>query len=118
MQAFVAFVSIGYAAIAMWLGSMKLTRWQRRSVLVTYTAAGTVEATFLLQAFGLVSIHVAYHLTLALTAIFFVAFNVTNALLVLESEEPDAAAESAESVPRIIEATPTRIVTSHLAPCC
>ncbi|KAE9101081.1 hypothetical protein PF007_g15285 [Phytophthora fragariae] len=118
MQAFVAFVSIGYAAIALWLGSMKLTRWQRRSVLVTYTAAGTVEAIFLLQAFGLVAIHIAYPSTLALTAVFFVAFNVTNALLVLESEEPDAASASAVPVPRIVEATPTRIVTSQLAPCC
>ncbi|KAG6614122.1 uncharacterized protein IUM83_10070 [Phytophthora cinnamomi] len=118
MQAFVAFVSIGYAAIAMWLGSIRLTRWQRRTVLVTYTAAGTVEAIFLLQAFGLVAIHIAYPSTLALTALFFVAFNITNALLVLESEEPEAASSSAVLAPRIIEATPTRIVTSQIAPCC
>ncbi|KAF1787650.1 hypothetical protein GQ600_13191 [Phytophthora cactorum] len=89
MQAFVAFVSIGYAVVAMWLGPIKLTHWQRRSVLVTYTAAGTVQVVFLAHAFRLLDIHYAYPSTLVLVIIFFIAFNLTNALLVLESEDPE-----------------------------
>jgi hypothetical protein len=96
----------------MWLGPIKLSRWQRRSVLVTYTAAGTAQALFLAHVFNFTSIHYAYPLTLALVLLFFVAFNLTNALLVLEPE-----AEIAAPVQQIIEASSTRIVTSHLAPC-
>ncbi|EEY68798.1 uncharacterized protein PITG_18694 [Phytophthora infestans T30-4] len=99
MQAFVAFVSIGYAVVAMWLGSMKLTRWQRRSILVTYTAAGLVQSVFLAHAFSFMDIYYAYPLTLVLVVVFFVAFNLTNALL------------------HIIEASATRVVTAQRAAC-
>ncbi|KAG7389680.1 hypothetical protein PHYPSEUDO_009841 [Phytophthora pseudosyringae] len=115
MQAFVAFVSIGYAIVAMWLGPIKLTRWQRRSVLVTYTAAGVIQAIFLAHAFSFLDVHYAYPSTLALVAVFFVAFNVTNALLVLESEEPEAVVEN--PVQQIVEASSTRVITAQRAAC-
>ncbi|KAG2761108.1 hypothetical protein JG687_00017054 [Phytophthora cactorum] len=115
MQAFVAFVSIGYAVVAMWLGPIKLTHWQRRSVLVTYTAAGTVQVVFLAHAFRLLDIHYAYPSTLVLVIIFFIAFNLTNALLVLESEDPEPVTEA--HVQQIVEASSTRVVTAQRAAC-
>ncbi|KAG2797472.1 hypothetical protein PC116_g25859 [Phytophthora cactorum] len=95
MQAFVAFVSIG--------------------VLVTYTAAGTVQVVFLAHAFRLLDIHYAYPSTLVLVIIFFIAFNLTNALLVLESEDPEPVTEA--HVQQIVEASSTRVVTAQRAAC-
>ncbi|KAG1706717.1 hypothetical protein DVH05_027571 [Phytophthora capsici] len=116
MQAFVAFVSIGYAVVAMWLGPIKLTCWQQRTVLVTYSAAGTVQAIFLLHAFRFLDIHYAYPSTLALAIVFFVAFNLTNALLVLEADDPEAAVQI--PVQQIVEASSTRVITAQRAACC
>lgn len=108
-------MSIGYAVVAMWLGSMKLTRWQRRSILVTYTAAGLVQSVFLAHAFSFMDIYYAYPLTLVLVIVFFVAFNLTNALLVLEYEDSESLAEA--QVQHIIEASATRVVTAQRAAC-
>ncbi|KAH7467412.1 hypothetical protein KRP22_013310 [Phytophthora ramorum] len=116
MQAFVAFVSIGYAVVAMWLGPIQLTCWQRRSILVTYSAAGLVQAIFLTHSFGFVDVHFAYPATLALALLFFISFNVTNALLVLQSEETQA--EATHLTQQIIQASSTRVITSLCAPCC
>ncbi|ETI51299.1 hypothetical protein F441_05290 [Phytophthora nicotianae CJ01A1] len=116
MQAFVAFVSIGYAVVAMWLGPIKLTHWQRRSVLVTYTAAGIVQAVFLAHASSFMDIHYAYPSTLLLVIIFFVAFNLMNALLVLESEESEPVVEA--QVQQIVEVSSTRVITAERAACC
>lgn len=113
---FVAFVSIGYAVVAMWLGPIKLTCWQQRTVLVTYSAAGTVQAIFLLHAFRFLDIHYAYPSTLALAIVFFVAFNLTNALLVLEADDPEAAVQI--PVQQIVEASSTRVITAQRAACC
>ncbi|KAF4038418.1 hypothetical protein GN244_ATG09490 [Phytophthora infestans] len=95
MQAFVAFVSIG--------------------ILVTYTAAGLVQSVFLAHAFSFMDIYYAYPLTLVLVIVFFVAFNLTNALLVLEYEDSESLAEA--QVQHIIEASATRVVTAQRAAC-
>lgn len=113
MQAFVAFVVIGYTAVAMWTGPITLTPWQRRTLLATYAEAALVQAIFLSQVFGFLAVRSAYPLTMAITGIFFVTFNCTNALLLLEPE----AAEVLADVPQIIESSPTRVVTSHRARC-
>lgn len=60
-------------------------------------------------------IYYAYPLTLVLVIVFFVAFNLTNALLVLEYEDSESLAEA--QVQHIIEASATRVVTAQRAAC-